>query len=63
MFTKPDYETVKRQAASRHNHAKGCKASPDTCKVCKDNRAWFDSLPLDTLARVLADDSNAHTSR
>lgn len=58
-MTEVAFDTIKAEANKRHKHARSCDKSPDVCKACKDNRAYFDSLPLDTLARVLADTGQA----
>ena len=44
-------------AKGREDHARRCKKPFDDCKLCQDNLRWFNSLPLTTLARVLADRS------
>lgn len=46
-------ETIKRETSKRHAHARTCQQSPERCPQCIDNRRYFDSLPLETLARVL----------
>lgn len=55
----PHRSLLVRQADARHEHAKGCKARLDDCKVCEVNVAWFHDLPLPALADVLTDRSKA----
>lgn len=51
------FARLQHETAKRHAHARSCQQSPERCQQCIDNRRFFDSLPLDTLARVLGDSS------
>lgn len=46
---------LRNQADKRAAHSRGCKKPVDACPTCVASIAWFRSLPLETLAHVLAD--------